>query len=231
MHMAKYTTLADPCTSQWLIPFAYLIDHTMSRLAQWHTTEYVAQRLRVHAHTQRSFWACTSQWEMVLQCNTISHWLGAYTEWSLLTHANINLVPNLNNNNSHMYLDENTNFKVLSVCEILTDPQDQNRQLILIGRVMISNDYLLIWCPTFKKYDWQTNNISSSNTVCKWVLIISLKQGPGIVNYIDGLVQDCRNSIAYALELLQSCTKPSILCVICVRSWGCSYHVTWLTHI
>ena len=29
---------------------------------------------------------------------------------------------------------------------------------------------------------------------------------------IDGLVQDCSNSSALALELLQSCTKPSILC-------------------
>ena len=28
--------------------------------------------------------------------------------------------------------------------------------------------------------------------------------------YFDGLVQDCSNSIANALELLQSCTKPSI---------------------
>ena len=28
--------------------------------------------------------------------------------------------------------------------------------------------------------------------------------------YLDGLVQDCSNSIANALELLQSCTKPSI---------------------
>ena len=28
--------------------------------------------------------------------------------------------------------------------------------------------------------------------------------------YIDGLVQDCSNSTANALELLQSCTKPSI---------------------
>ena len=27
---------------------------------------------------------------------------------------------------------------------------------------------------------------------------------------IDGLVQDCTNSIANALELLQPCTKPSI---------------------
>ena len=25
----------------------------------------------------------SSQWEMALHCNTISHWLGAYTEWSL----------------------------------------------------------------------------------------------------------------------------------------------------
>ena len=29
-------------------------------------------------------------------------------------------------------------------------------------------------------------------------------------DYIDGLVQDCSNSIANALELVQSCTKPSI---------------------
>ena len=30
--------------------------------------------------------------------------------------------------------------------------------------------------------------------------------------YIDGLVQDCSNSIANTLELLQSCTKPSTCC-------------------
>ena len=28
-------------------------------------------------------------------------------------------------------------------------------------------------------------------------------------HYIDSLVQDCSNSIANALELLQSCTKPT----------------------
>ena len=28
--------------------------------------------------------------------------------------------------------------------------------------------------------------------------------------YIDGLVQDCNTSIANALEILQSCTKPLI---------------------
>ena len=29
-------------------------------------------------------------------------------------------------------------------------------------------------------------------------------------NYIDGLAQDCSNSSALAIELLQTCTKPSI---------------------
>ena len=30
--------------------------------------------------------------------------------------------------------------------------------------------------------------------------------------YIDGLAQDCSNSIADVLELLQSCAKPSMYC-------------------
>ena len=30
------------------------------------------------------------------------------------------------------------------------------------------------------------------------------------IQYINGLVQDCSNSSALAMELLQSCTKPSI---------------------
>ena len=34
---------------------------------------------------------------------------------------------------------------------------------------------------------------------------------------IDGLVQDCSNSIANALDLLQSCTKPLI--------WYIGYHI------
>ena len=31
----------------------------------------------------------------------------------------------------------------------------------------------------------------------------------GRVDNIDGLVQDCGNSSAFAMELLQSCTEPS----------------------
>ena len=50
-----------------------------------------------------------------------------------------------------------------------------------------------------------------------WILILFTKDTltPYTVDYfekkyIDGLVQDCSNSIANAQELLQSCTKPSI---------------------
>ena len=32
--------------------------------------------------------------------------------------------------------------------------------------------------------------------------------------FIDGLVQDCNNSIANLLELLQSCTKPPICALL-----------------
>ena len=31
-----------------------------------------------------------------------------------------------------------------------------------------------------------------------------------VMEYIDGLVQDCSNSSVLAMELLQSCIKPSI---------------------
>ena len=44
----------------------------------------------------------------------------------------------------------------------------------------------------------------------------------GIQLYINGLVQDCSNSIANALELLQSCPKPSIedkLFIIAIQAW------------
>ena len=39
-----------------------------------------------------------------------------------------------------------------------------------------------------------------------------------MVEYNDGFVQDCSNSIANTLELLQSCTKPLIN----------SFHIIWI---
>ena len=42
-----------------------------------------------------------------------------------------------------------------------------------------------------------------------WAVIVLDTPKPG-EHHIDGLVQDCSNSIANAMELLQSCNKPSI---------------------
>ena len=43
-------------------------------------------------------------------------------------------------------------------------------------------------------------------------VVTCIQWGRGLFEYndIDSLVQDCSNSIANALELLQSCTEPSI---------------------
>ena len=48
------------------------------------------------------------------------------------------------------------------------------------------------------------------------------------VQDIDGLVQDCSNSSAVAMELLQSCTKPSIWACICLVT---SKYITCLTNM
>ena len=50
------------------------------------------KRFQMHASIFRDrFVYATSQWEMTLQCNVISHWMGTHTKWSLhflYSHAN-----------------------------------------------------------------------------------------------------------------------------------------------
>ena len=41
-------------------------------------------------YTKDHFVYAPSQWETTLQCNVVSHWLGAYTEWSLWYYLNLN---------------------------------------------------------------------------------------------------------------------------------------------
>ena len=47
--------------------------------------------------------------------------------------------------------------------------------------------------------------------------------------YIDGLVQDCSNSIANALELLESCTKPSIY--LSIKLFGTTVSIQLQAHV
>ena len=55
-----------------------------------------------------------------------------------------------------------------------------------------------------------------------------------IIYHFESLVQDCSNSIANALDLLQSCTKPSIsdeLCFWNIKPWMSSYLISCNTYM
>ena len=97
--------------------------------------------------------------------------------------------------------------------------------------------YLVLVRLTFH-WIYQMHLHNSSCFVGTWTIIYPYSSGLCHChwNNIDGLVQDCSNSIAYALELLQSCTKPSILWLS--QSWwsnpvecGQMYHTnSWRIH-
>ena len=89
---------------------------------------------------------------MALQCNAISHWLGAYTECSLWV-----------------------------VCLVLADR--------LVSMSLGPWSWSSLGCLLDLSEVWE---------VPWWYSL-----------YISGSVQDCNNSIASAMELLQSCAKPS----------------------
>ena len=62
---------------------------------------------------------------------------------------------------------------------------------------------VIVVSPSLMTGDTNVDWISAHCTLHPVLHCVSLDQ------YIDGLVQDCSNSSALALELLQSCTKPS----------------------
>ena len=58
---------------------------------------------------------------------------------------------------------------------------------------------------------WQICHLITMKLMVKWSIAADVLR-PKAPKHIDCLVQDCSNSIADALELLQSCTKPLIYC-------------------
>ena len=67
-------------------------------------------------------------------------------------------------------------------------------------------------------YEYGTIIIGHASHNCQHIYVANTNRGHGIwsifssseLPYIDGLVQDCSNSMPLAMELLQFCTKPSI---------------------
>ena len=70
------------------------------------------------------------------------------------------------------------------------------------------------WC-VYPRTHWSPTYTNTSPGIASTYIIISYHH-----YHIDGLVQDCSNSNALAMELLQSCTKPSIY--VCCCQFSCS---------
>ena len=78
-----------------------------------------------------------------------------------------------------------------------------------------STSWLYQWPPTSKVALLWQRNIGMFWVLCYVVVISWLPDNHNVI----GLVQDCSISIANALEILQSCTKPSMWS-ICLYSAG-----------
>ena len=98
-------------------------------------------------------------------------------------------------------------------------------ELLILGRFYMSSKNVMqrwIWNPirgdTSKK-GWKNNWNMKVVILMFWLWFVSWKSDILSLStslqhseeHIDGLVQDCSNSIALAMELLQSCTNPLIL--------------------
>ena len=77
---------------------------------------------------------------------------------------------------------------------------------------------LIITCDELRWVTGDTTYLNSPTNLMNQEQLYSLV-------HIDGLAQDCSNSIANAHELLQSCTKPSIWCI--TNCLNCSLKFHW----
>ena len=68
---------------------------------------------------------------------------------------------------------------------------------------------LIFSCVVHKKAD--SNILVAKMVIYLMCFFVRLTHYSMNKHHIDGLAQDCNNSIANSLELLQSCTKPLIL--------------------
>ena len=98
--------------------FLPLVSCLSSNLCQSQTISMIATMLCIilrQVHRDRSVHA-PSQWETMLQCNVVSHWLGAYTKWSLrylkLSQQSKKILSNRSGRHSlhHIYSTSNTTW-------------------------------------------------------------------------------------------------------------------------
>ena len=72
------------------------------------------------------------------------------------------------------------------------------------------------------QFGWAQNEFSTQPR--KWKTGREMESlGPLLLTLFDDLVQDCSNSSALAMELLQSCTRPSFWDSTEIRAWTRNY--------
>ena len=82
----------------------------------------------------------------------------------------------------------------------------------------------LVWLPLLvgssSSLSCSTSSVGSTTTsLSSSELDSSMTSAEKVQAHINDLVQDCSNPSALAMELLQSCTKPSIYIFMCVWCW------------
>ena len=89
----------------------------------------------------------------------------------------------------------------------------------------VKHEYFMILTGLMYKIGIHTTDYNELSQLYMSVLIQQMQKIQKLWNgklHINGLVQDCSNSIANALELLQSCTKPLIWQLYMLTLW-CYY--------
>ena len=152
----------------------------------WKTHTHICWLQNIHRADSRFV---PSQWETSLLCNHVSHWLGANLESALHCAPDSHLCP--------------LPCSQATLCWWWSFRSLLNRDNIRY------NTYVNLDSHSVSMY-WGTQHILA---FFAWGILecSNNSYSPLIgMGYIDCLVQDCSNSSALAMELLQSCTKPSI---------------------
>ena len=97
----------------------------------------------------------------------------------------------------------------------------------IVGVVIDIEKGLCQWGNTLRAFshDYGSAKTHLENILCLYPIVRILYISP---SYMDGLVQGCSNSIVNALELLQSCTKPSISWLWTSTAFQITYGRQWM---
>ena len=153
-----------------------------------------------------------SQWEMLLQCNDISHWLGAYLDWSLL-HVQTVTIPCCAQHSWHQ-CNHGDIFNVSPPALCLWSPLDEWAavNLIICWHAIYYGMTSTKWFPIYLFISallWKIYIKMCS--ICALFHLIILFIWTHMYPCILPLRYGWNISIANALDILQSC----------IQSWIC----------